>query len=449
MANKIGQILFKLKNFSLLKHAGLYMFFNIIDKAMPFLVMPIIARHISVNDMGLYTLFQAIYGFVLPLLTLQADSGIMINHYHMAKEEFKKYFSSGLCVFVLSFLSVCLITFLFASVIEKYLDFDIVFLYLTYITGFFYFFNRVNLNIWQKEKEPVKYGVFIVLLSVFKNLLMLYFVFYHPEYSWKGIVISQGIAQFIFFLYSFYFLFVRGLINLNVEKKYMKDVFKIGGPITVYQLGVWSSDVGARIIISILIGASAAAHYGIASTFGMLMLIVQNSFHVAIVPFLYEKMKGIEAKENNFVDKLQIVKLNYLYILILIGISLVISLLGYFTVSYIFGVNYVEAKSFIFWIVLGAALGGIYKINIEYMFFNKKTNGVALITIITGVLNLLLCILFIKMNGGKPIGAAYALVISRVITFILCWMLSNKVYPLPWFNFRIFKSFSKSKELDY
>ena len=37
---------------------------------------------------------------------------------------------------------------------------------------------------------------------------------------------------------------------------------------------------------------------------------------------------------------------------------------------------------------------------------------------------------FIKENGS--IGAAQATTISFFITFILVWLLSSKLYPMPW-----------------
>src|SRR5690606_39234661 len=131
--------------------------FNVLDKLIPFLVLPIISRILSVEEMGYYILFQAVYNFILPIITLNSDSSIMLNHYHLEKDKFKVYFSSGIWVFLSMFITICCITPLFGSTLEKLLNFDISILYLIYFISFCFFFNRINLNIWQKEKKPIKF----------------------------------------------------------------------------------------------------------------------------------------------------------------------------------------------------------------------------------------------------------------------------------------------------
>lgn len=433
----IKQILIKFSKGSLAKDAGLYMVFSILDKLVPFIVLPIISRELSVEAMGFYILFQSIYNFVLPILTLNADSGIMLNHYHLDKDLFKRYFSSGLFVFFISFTVVTIVTFLFRGVIEKLLSFDIEFLFLAYVIGFFYFFNSINLNIWQKEKKPVSYGVFTILLTLLKNILILIFVFYFPEFSWKGIIISQVIAQFVFFLYSVFFLKKKGLINTRFDKKYMLDVLNLGVPVTVHQLGAWSGNLGSRLVVNSLIGTVAAGHFGIGTTFGAIMTIVQTSFNKAFVPYLYERLKGIQDDDNEEKikhKKEKLVKMTYLYNISLVGLALIISFIGYYGVDIIFGEKYYESRVFIFWVVFASAFNGMYKMHVAYMFYNKKTKHIASITLSTGIINLLLCIFIISINGKQAVGAAQALLISQFMSYILSWYMADRVYPLPWFN---------------
>ncbi|MCV5537783.1 polysaccharide biosynthesis C-terminal domain-containing protein [Escherichia coli] len=67
----------------------------------------------------------------------------------------------------------------------------------------------------------------------------------------------------------------------------------------------------------------------------------------------------------------------------------------------------------------------------NYIFFSKKTSRLAFTTIITGILNILLLILFIPYFG--LLGAAYSFVIAKFCQFIFTWIISNSVIKMPWF----------------
>lgn len=432
----MSALIHKLKHSELLKHGGIFMLFNILDKMVPFLVLPIISRILTVEEMGFYILFQAVYNFMLPVITLNSDSAIMLNHYHLDANRFKSYFSSGVCVFFLTFICCCLGTLLFIEQLESFLNFDISILYIIYLICLFYFFNRINLNIWQKEKKPINYGVFTILLTIVKNIFILIFIFYLPQYSWFGIVYSQLISQFIFFGYSFIFLYKRGLINLKFNKIYFKEVIRIGYPLTLHQLGAWSGNLASRLIINAMIGTMAAGHFGIGATFGIIMTLIQDSFNKAFTPFLYERLKMISLEEIDSKIasmKGKLVKLTYIYNIGLLLFAFFISLIGYYGVEFIFGPQYETSKVYIFWVVFGAAFNGMYKMHIGYMFYSKKTKGIASITITTGIINLCLCYLLIRFNGNA-VGAAQAIFTSQFLSYILSWKKSNNIYPMPWFN---------------
>lgn len=414
------------------------MSFNILDKLIPFLILPIISRLLTVDEMGYYILFQAVYNFVLPLITLNSDSGIMLNHYHLDKERFKIYFASGIFLFFLVFCSFCIVTPLLSSFFDKIFGFETFYLYLIYGICFCYFFNRINLNIWQKEKQPIKFGIFTIALTLTKNVLMLYFLFYHRELSWTGIIYSQAIAQFVFFLYSVIFFIKKGLVNLNINKTYMTEVIKIGSPLTIHQLGAWSGNLASRLIINTMIGTAAAGQFGIGATFGIIMTLIQDSFNKAFTPFLFERLKEIDNEISpDKIEKLKgkLVKLTFGYNGALLLFAIIISLIGYWGVDIIFGSKYSESKIFIFWVVFSSMFNGMYKMHIGYMFYKKKTSGIANITISTGVLNLLLCYTLIYFTDS-PLGAAQALLVTQFISYLLSWKMSDRIYPMPWFKFK-------------
>jgi len=67
---------------------------------------------------------------------------------------------------------------------------------------------------------------------------------------------------------------------------------------------------------------------------------------------------------------------------------------------------------------------------VNYIFYLKKTHKLVSITFFSGFLHIVLSYFLIKENG--PIGAAQATTISFFVTFILVWILSSKLYSMPW-----------------
>jgi len=71
---------------------------------------------------------------------------------------------------------------------------------------------------------------------------------------------------------------------------------------------------------------------------------------------------------------------------------------------------------------------------VNYIFYVKKTYILAWVTFFSAGINIILNYFFIKANGA--IGAAQATTITFFVQFIIVWILSAKVYKMPWNLFK-------------
>ena len=60
----------------------------------------------------------------------------------------------------------------------------------------------------------------------------------------------------------------------------------------------------------------------------------------------------------------------------------------------------------------------------------KKTSLLSSFTLINGFLNIIFNYFFIKVFG--VLGAAYATILSMFLIFIISFIYSNRIYPMPW-----------------
>lgn len=412
---------------NLIKNAGIYTIFNIADKAIPFLIIPIITRLLPIEEVGYYTLYQAIFNILIPVLTLSIDSSILLNYFKLEYGEFKRYFTHGIILFLFFYLITFILVSLASNSISNILEFPATWLQVTMLIIVFQFFNTLRKNLWQVKKQALKFGVFSVLLTLLKNLSGLAIIYFF-SYGWQGIILGHLIGALILALYSIFTFLREKLFVYNFNNLIIKDIIKIGGPLSLHSIGTWLSNSVNRIIISSLIGKAAVGSFGIGATFGMVLTVIQVAVNNAYVPYLFDKLKTNFQK-----DKILIIKITYLYYIAIIAASVALSLFGYNFVGLIFGEEYSETKKFIIPIIFASAFNGMYKMHVNYLFFIKKTFEIAKITLFSGCTNVILSYLMIQEWGFM--GAAYSTLFIQILTYILTFYRSNFFFPMPWFYF--------------
>lgn len=414
-----------LKN-KLARSTGSYLLFNTLDRIIPFVIIPIITRYLTKEEFGTYIVYQAFVAFILPVISLNTDSAILINYYKLDKNNFKSYFFNGIVIFLISLVIFSIAFLSFPSFLSKWLEFPSEWFWAVLLIAGQTYIIRLVLNLWQVEKNPNKYGIYSISQTLSKNLLLLFFVVVLKD-GWKGVILSQIIAYTVVFFMGIIILYRRKIIYWNLNKEYLIDNLKVGGPLSVHQIGAWFGNQSNRIIINSLVGTAATGLYGIASVFASIVTVLQNAFNKAFVPYLYEKLKDLDSDSS-----VKLVKLTYLYNFGLVVFSLVIAFGGILFNDILFGEKYTHAKQFIIWLVLGSAFNGLYKMHVSYIFFTKKTQYVLYITLFTGLLNVLFCYLLIKLNG--TVGAAQSYFLTQFLAYLASWYFGNKLIHLPWFK---------------
>lgn len=427
----LSKLIDYLKNSRLVKDAGIYTIFKVLDKVIPFLLLPIVTRILNPNEYGVFVLFQALAGIALPLMTLSVDSSILLNYYKTTQEEFKKYFSSGYVLLILSSIISIVVFYSIREPISSLTEFPASWIIAILMFCFFQFHSNLALNMFQVEREPGKYGIYSVSLTAFKNGLMLLFVIYFGM-KWQGIIVGYLVAYFLFFVVSHYFFNHRDLYTLDIKKDYILDSMKVGYPLSIHVMGSWAADAATKVIIGAILGEGATGSFGIGATIGIIVKFIQDSFNKAYVPYLFDNLKRFNEKVEN-----KLIKITYLYNVALLVLAIVVGVIGSSFLEVIFGSAYKEGKQVVLLLCIAYAFNGMYKMHVNYIFYEKKTHIILLITLTTGSLNIGLSYLFVGLYGIW--GGALSLCIVNVVGYILSWYLGNKVWPMKWFSFSFMK----------
>lgn len=398
---------------------------NFFEKSIPFLLLPILTRELSIEDVGLYVLYQTIIEVIMPIMTLNIDNTILLYFYNLSKKQFKDFFANGIIVFVSIFLIVLGCFYLFKDPIGEMISFPPKWFVITGLVVFFRFLNQNRQSLWRINYKIKNYSLFTVGLSIVNNLTGLLLVLY-SDFGWTGMIVGHLTGHLIFGCFSAFTFYKEGLLKLK-ERIYSKEILKVSYPIALHRLGIWLGSSSNKMIIAGIMGTYATGSYGVGAVFAGVVTITEDAVSKAIIPHIYEKLRKKDEAENR-----SIVSLSYKIYILLLGVSISVFFVGTFGMDIIFGEDYGDSKIILLPIIISAYFKGLYKLHVHYIFFTKKTLKVTKITFSTGIFNLILSY-FLVVNYGL-IGAAYSLLIVNFIQYLLSFYVGNKLMPMPWFN---------------
>jgi len=381
-------------------------------------------RYLTPADYGIVATFGVLSGVIILLVNPSMHTAVVMNFFKLNKEELKEYIGNIFFILFSSFILIYGISYIFKSPIylftkisEKWIS------YIVIIALFQSFFN-INIGLWQVEQKSLPYGLFQTSRTILNVSLSLIFVVL-LGWGWEGRLYGTIITSIIFGLLSIFIIFKRSYIKLSFNKKYIKDALFFGIPLIPHNLGGLIMTGIDRIFINSMVNIAATGVYSVGYQVGMIIGLLASSFNLAYSPFLFEKLK-----ENNYSTKLKIVKFTYLYDIGIIFLALILSFIAPYLLKIFVSKNFYFAYRYVLWIALGYAFAGMNYMVINYIFYVKKTYILAWITFFSAVVNVILNYFLIKLNGA--LGAAQATTITYFVKFILTWVLSAKIYKMPW-----------------
>lgn len=273
---------------------------------------------------------------------------------------------------------------------------------------------------------PFKYGLFQILLTITNILFSLWFVV-GLGMNWQGRIEGQILTFVLFAVISFGILWKGKWLTWKPEWSYIHNALKFGVPLIPYQLGGWAILMVDRLFITKMVGLTDTGMYTVGYQIGMIIGLIESSFNQAWQPWLFEQLK----KEDPNI-KVKIVRITYVYFAIIITLALLLSLIAPLFIKYFVGKAFIGSSQFVIWIALGCAFTGMYKMVANYIFYVQRTFFLSVVTFLTAILHIILNYFLILKNGS--VGAAQATTLSLLISFIIAWIISQRVYKMPFFK---------------
>jgi O-antigen/teichoic acid export membrane protein len=99
-------------------------------------------------------------------------------------------------------------------------------------------------------------------------------------------------------------------------------------------------------------------------------------------------------------------------------------------------VHFIDAKfsssePYVRWLSVGYFFMAVYMTYVDYIFYVKKTHLLSAITTFNLAANIGLNILLVHRYGAA--GAPYAFATTMFLVMVLAFIVSRRVFPMPWF----------------
>jgi O-antigen/teichoic acid export membrane protein len=352
------------------------------------------------------------------------NGAVSVNFFKLNRDELRKYIGNAFFILLSNFLLVLIIVYILKPYFSFFTKFPEDWILFIVIIALFQSTSAIIIVLWRVEQKPLPYGLFQMSRTILKVSLSLVFVVL-LVWGWQGRLLGEIITSIVFGLLSIFIIIKRKYITISFNKKYIKDALFFGVPLIPHALGGWIITGIDRIFINSMVNVAATGLYSVGYQIGAIIGLLAYSFNLAWSPFLYEKLK-----ENNYSTKEKIVKFTYLYIGGIIFLVLALSFIAPYFLKIFVSKDFYFAYKYVFWIALGHAFQGMYFMVVNYIFYVKKTYILAWITFFSAGINIVLNYFFIQANGA--IGAAQATTVTFFVQFVMVWILSSKVYKMPW-----------------
>ncbi len=408
----------------LLKNSIIYAGTEVINKAVPFLLLPVITHYLTPSDYGIVATYGAFIAILTVFIHISMAGAIQINFFKLSPDQLKIYVTNTLIILSATTFLALLLLLLFYIPLSHKLDVPPFWLFTGIAIVFAKLPTLINLILWQVKHQAKPYGSYQIL-QMLSNTAIALILIVGFGMNWQGQLIAQAISSILFGFISLAFIYHRGYLAFQFNSSYIKDALKFGIPLIPHALSGWFKTGVDRIFLTAFIGTSATGLYSIGYQFGMIIGILAVAFNQAYAPYLYKRLESID---ND--GKKELVKYTYLYFIIIVLSATALSYIAPWIITTFLEKRYSMSIQFIPWIAFAFAFNGMYFMVVNYVFYMKKTFPLAIVTFTSGLIHAILSYFLIKQNGA--IGAAQATTISTFVTFIGVWILSNKVYKMPW-----------------
>lgn len=407
----------------LLGNTAIYALANVLNGAIPFLLLPILTRVFTPEEYGMVTLVSAVIAIMGAFAGLSAHGAVSVKYFDKTVDH-PQFVGASLLVLAGSTAFILLFLVFAGDTISSWINLPKQWLYVAAIASAAQFVINIRLVLWQVQDQPIRYGLFQVSQTLFNLGLSLVLVFW-AIWGWQGRAWGIALASIIFCVVAIASMQKAKLVVWKRNHNYERDVVTFGFPLIPHVLGGFVISMGDRFILTGILGLDVVGYYAVASQMVVPMVVLIDGFVKSYSVWVYKRLNGD-------VDKRKLILLTYGLFLLLLSFALMYTFFAKFAIEFLVGDKFSSSVNYLVYLSFSAAFTGMYYLVGIYISYMFKTKILSAITLVVSVLHFFICSYLVTLYGIE--GAAITSLISNILMFLFTWILASKVYPMGWFN---------------
>lgn len=410
---------------SFIKKSSVYFISNIIASGVTIGSLPILTRHLSPSDYGVFVLFitfgQVCTGFLS--LGLSTASYKYFFDYKEKIEDYKILNTTNIVMNFIIFIFFGFIVYFLSPWISSYFfdgEINIDLINLSYLCGCITYYNYYFFQLYIAQGKANYFSVFTILQSIIKLTLVLFFIYL---FSFKYMALIYGFLISNLLILLGLVIFSKNLITNKFSIDYFIQSVKLSYPqIPTMIIGLLYSSFD-RVMLNKMGGLHSVGQYSFGARFGSLIKVVNDSFANVFGPFFQSRNSENDINDaNDIIDRFLFIA----YSITLISISLILfaeEIVRLFTTPAYYPSMFV-IPIYIFYHLFGIL--GILATN-QLLKAEKLISEIPT-AVISLSINILLNLVLIPIYG--IIGAAIATAVSALINNLTLLYFGFKANPI-------------------
>lgn len=397
--------------------AGLwYTVCNFCFRGMAFITTPFFSRLMSKSELGTFSNYSSWITILIVVTSFDLSQSIIRSKLDY-EDDIDSYISSILALSTIWTALVYGITCIFMPTASRLLSIEPKYVHIMFL---YLFASPAYLMLVTKHRAFYKYKLFVALTgitTVTGTLFSLLLVFLMQD-KLAGRIIGYYTPYIVIGAVVYIYIFIR---SRSIKISYWKEACSIMLPLVPHVLSLYLLSSSDKIIITRLCGAEYTAIYSIAYSAYHIVTILFDSMNKAWAPWLLDSLHNKNYKQIMAVSK----KYIGAFIILIVGVFMlvpeIILVLG--------GRGYLGAVYCLPPLIASCVFQLIYTMYVNIEFYEKKTFGVSIATIIATVINIILNFIFIPMSspGNSYVIAAYTTLTGYIVLFVLHYCIVKRM----------------------
>jgi len=392
---------------------------------MPFFLLPVLTRYLSPADYGIVSMFLFTVLILDPFISLGVGGAVTVKYYDKTTDV-PTYLGTGLVMTIALAIPVELLVFLLRDTLSditrvppEWLLLVVPFIVARAVVA-------VPLSLLMVREKALLFGVVQNAQSAAVISLSLLLVVGLGG-GWRGRLEAELITWCTFAIAGVVVLRRSGWLRLVFIPPYARHLAGFGVPLIPHALGSILIVQTDRLLLTNLVGVEETGLYTVGYQLALVLELIAISFNNAFAPWLYRHLGDADYEMRR-----KLVRYTYVQFAGMAVLALAVAVGMPWLAGQLLDPSFAGSGPYVGWFVLGFLFSAMYYMVVNYIFYAQQTFWLAAVTITVGVVNIPLTYFLIQLNGG--IGAAQATAVALGLSFLFTWLVSQRIYPMPWFG---------------